>query len=102
MTPTKDKGGASRACEKLLHPIARVTLAHAGEQSGVALDLLRLRHQNGALHRLRHLICVIRIDDEGFLQIFRCAGETRQHQHARVGFVLVATGLLRDEIYAVA
>ena len=77
-----------------------VTLAHAREQRGVTLDLLRLRHQNGALHRLRDLIGVIGID-EGLLQIFRGAGEAREHQHAGVRFVLSRDIFLRHQIYAV-
>ena len=77
-------------------------LQEMGEHRRVALAALLERHVQGAFQRGRDRVRLVRIDDQGAVELLRRAGELRQHQHARVFGILRGQILLGDEIHPVA
>ena len=68
----------------------------------MALAALGQRHLQRALQRRRDRVGLVGIDDERVVELFRRAGELRQHEHAGIVRILRGEILLGDEIHAVA
>ena len=57
-------------------------------------------HFEGSVHHLGRMIQLVRIDDEGLVHHFACAGERRQDQHTRF-FDLAGYKLFGHKIHSV-
>ena len=68
----------------------------------MASDALASFHLQCSLNGVRHLVDVVGIDDERVLDLLGGAGEARQNEHARIGWVLRRNVFLGDKVHAVA
>ena len=76
--------------------------AHPGQQLLMAPLPFDQRHLQGQLDAFGRAVGVIRIDQNGFFELLGRAGEARQHQHPRIGWVLRGNELLGHQVHAVA
>src|SRR3546814_15826829 len=87
--------------QKIITPALDVALHQPLHQLAVAFPSLLDTHVSRGLQPLGHAFGVVGIDDQCSLHLFAAAGETRQHQHARVIRILRCDIFLGDPIHAV-
>ncbi len=100
--------GRTETLHDTLHPTPVAALHATFDHPGTAVEIgmplppLGTRHAERHLDRVRHLLGVVGIDDEGSLHPLGGAGEARQDEHARIERVLRGHVFLGHEIHAVA
>ncbi len=60
------------------------------------------RHLQRPLYGVCRAIGVVGVDQQGFFQLLRGPRKARQHQYARIGWVLRCNELLGDQVHAIA